>query len=119
MPAEADLYAKLTAAPAVSAIVGTQIHSDLPDEEVAPPYLFYERIDTEIINSIHNGLPLAEIASFAVVCFAETREAAEALGDAAMAAAAGDNTFVYIGRQGEYDPETRLFAAAIQLQHHL
>ena len=119
MPAETDLYAALVNAPDVLAVVGSRIFSDTPDEDEPAPYIFYERIDTETINTIHTGLPIAEISQFALVCYAETREQAEALGDLAAIAAAGTpGGLIYVGRQGEYDPDTRLFAAAIVLQHN-
>lgn len=119
MPAETDLYDLLSGNAAVTQIVGGKVFSDLPDEEVAPPYIYYERINTEMINTIHTGIPIAQISDFVVICFAEHRAAAEDLGDKAFVAAAADNSFVYIGRQGEYDADTRLYAAAIQLQHNL
>lgn len=101
----------------MTAIVGTKIFSDIPDEGADAPFVFFERIDTEMIPSIHSGMPIAEITQLSVVCYAETREAAEALGDACVTGATGAG-FIYDGRLGEYDPEIKLFAAAIELRHN-
>lgn len=117
MAAESDLYAALTGAAPVTAIVGDKVYSDIPDQGDEPPFIFYERVSTEMINNIHGGTPVAEISQMAVVCYAKTREATESLADKAVTAAAAAG-FSYTGRQGEYDPETGLFAAAIELQHN-
>lgn len=117
MAAESDLYAALSGATAVTAVVADKIYSDVPDQGDEPPFIFYERVGTEMITTIHNGYPIAEISQLAVVCYAKTREATESLGDKVVTAAA-DAGFIYTGRQGEYDPETGLFAAAIELQHN-
>lgn len=117
MSAEEDLYAALVADSDVTDLVATKIYSDFPDEDVSAPFVFYERTDTEMIHGIHSGIPMAEIAQLVVICYADTREAAESIGDKVVIAAdAGD--LVYVGRQGEYDDESKLFAAVLQLQHN-
>ncbi len=118
MTAETDLYSALSGDSSVTAIVGTKIFSDIPDEGESAPFIFFERLDTDMVYSIHSGVPIAQMAQMAVVCYSDTREQAESIGDLCVTAASNSG-FVYVGRQGEYDPESKLFAAAIQLQHNL
>lgn len=117
MAAESDLYTALSTDTPVSDVVGTRIYSDAPDQGVDAPFIFYERVSTEMITTIHSGMPIAEISQLAAVCYADTREDAESLGDKTVQALASAG-FIYTGRQGEYDPETKLFAAAIEVQHN-
>lgn len=117
MPAESDLYSALSGDTDVTDIVGTSIFSDLPDEGVDAPFVFFERLDTEMVYSIHTPIPIAQYAQLAVICYADTREIAEDLGDKCVIAAANAN-LIYTGRQGEYDPDSKLFAAAIELRHN-
>lgn len=117
MPAESELNTALIGDADVTNLVGEKVFSDIPGEGVSDPFVFFERLDTEIINTIHGGPPVAEISQMAVVCYARTRELAEQIGDACLSAAI-DAGFIYQGRQGEYDDDSKLFAAAIQLQHN-
>ncbi len=119
MAAETDLYDALSNAAAVTAIVGTNIYSDLVVEDIDAPYIYFERTNTEMVNTIHTGIPIAQFTDFAVICFAVTREAAEDLGDKAYTAVAASGDFIYTGRVGEFDDKTRLFAAALLFQHFL
>lgn len=117
MSAESDLYAALSGSLPVTSLVGTRISSDAPDQGAATPYVFYERVDTDVISSLHDGTPIAEITRLNLVCYGAEREDAEDLGNKAVTAvtAAG---FIYTGRQGEYDPETKFYAAVLGLQHN-
>lgn len=117
MAAETDLYSALSGDSGVTAIVGTKIYSDIPEEGASAPFVFYERVDTEMIPSIHSGMPIAQITQLQAVCYAATRESAEALGDACVLAATNAD-FIYSGRLGEYDADIELFAAAISFQHN-
>ncbi len=117
MAAESDLYLALTQSAEVVNIVGGNIFSDLPGENATAPFIFFERIDTDVVHTIHSGLPLAEITQLSIICYAKTRESAEELADLCVVAADQGN-LIYTGRQGEYDDESRLFAAVLLVQHN-
>jgi len=116
MSAETDLYSALSTDAALAAVIEEKIFSDIADEEVEPPFIYYEKINSEAFNTIHGGAPFAEISEIAVVCFSESREEAESIANLAMLAAT-NNDFVYTGSESEYEEEQKLYASLIQLKH--
>lgn len=99
MSAESVLYSALIGAAPVTAIVGTQIWADTMPEGTDPPSVVYGRTSTEYLTTIH-GTVFVERAVLTVVCYAATREAAEALGNAVTTAAL-DAKLIPRGRSGD------------------
>lgn len=108
MSAESTLYATLTAAGAVTALVGSgsaaRIYPDAAPEDTASTYIVFERANTEPIITIHGSIP-ASIATLVVSCWAATRGGAEALAAAAQAALLAAS-FGLANRDGDIEPQT-------------
>lgn len=111
MSAESTLYGILSTAAGVTALVDTRIYPDLIPEEKAAPYIGYERVSTDPVNTIH-GTTLAQDVGLVIACWADTRLAAEALADAVETAmrAAGH---LYTARGAEMDEATGRLAARL------
>lgn len=84
MTAEDSLYAALTGAAAVTAIVSTRCYPDPAPPTAAVPCVVFARQGTEYLNTIHATSLGAEV-TFDIYCLAKTREAADALADAVQA----------------------------------
>lgn len=112
MSAETDLYAALTARSLLVALVGTRIYPDAAPEGKAVPLVVYQRASTTPITTVH-GETVAEEIRFAVTAWAKSRTEADAVGDEIVAALfeAGNP---YTDRAASIDPETGLFACAIE-----
>lgn len=115
MSAETVLYATLSAAAGVTAIVNTRIYPDQVPQEAALPAIAFARAETEFVNTIH-GDTVAKRATLEVWCMAPGRAAAEALGDAVESAgrAAG---FMPSGRRPEFDDEAETWAAVLTVDY--
>ena len=117
MSAESDLYAALSGDSSVTAIVSDRIFSDVRDQETDIPAIYFERSGTETITSIHNSQAIAEFASMTVVCFDESREAAETLANNVITAATTAG-LIYTGREGQYDSESDTFVSILSFTHN-
>lgn len=115
MSAETDLYAALSGAAAVTALVSTRIYPDVVPADVALPCIAYTRTETEFVTTIHSARPVAETAFLEISCMAESRAAAEDLGDK-VRNAAGDAGFAPVGRRAEFDPENEMWAAVLSVE---
>lgn len=115
MSVETEFLAVLQGAAAVTAIVGAgddaRIDPDLSPGEVTPPCIAFRRAATEYFGTLHAPATDARV-SIECWCMAESREAADALGDAVQAAGAAA-WFQPIARSAEYDDERRLWAAVL------
>lgn len=112
MSAETDLYAILSGAAPLAAVVGSRIYPDAMPEESEYPVVVFSRTETDPVQTL-DGVIHAEFVTFALGCWAPTRAGADAAADAAVAAlvAAGET---YAGRESGYDPETGLYATTVQ-----
>jgi hypothetical protein len=117
MAAESDLYTALTGASPVTDIVSARIYADVRDQEDDVPAIFFQRTDTNVINTIHGNAPCAETASMLVVCFENTRELAETLANAVTTAAITAG-FLYTSRRGEYSPDLDVYATILQFTYN-
>ena len=115
MSAETELYAALSGAPAVTALVSTRIYPDAVPQEQTVPSIAYARTDTEYVITIHSGVPQGEFATFEVVCMAEARDLADAVADAAIAAL-GAAGFFLLTRAQELDTEKNLWGTVVSVR---
>lgn len=107
MSAEATLLAALTAWPALTALVGDEIHRSAQPEGGAWPCVVFARADTEPIDTIH-GTRLGAFVPFDLYCSAENDT------DAQDTAVEVENALLAIGespraRRGGYDPDAGLY----------
>lgn len=85
MSAESDVYAALANDAGLSALVAGRIFPDAIPEESPLPAIAFVRAGGEKFYGLDNSLH-AERVRMRVVCWAETRTAANAIGDAVTAA---------------------------------
>lgn len=102
MTPEQFLYDVLRNDSAITAIVGDRIYSDSTPEDVAVPCLVTARVGSAAYERILSGSVVAERVAQEVHCAARTRSAAEALGDAVIAALTPQG-FDATNRTGEQD----------------
>lgn len=113
MSAETSLYAALSAAPGVAALIGDRVYPDKIPAQVALPAVTYLRSDTEYTPTLHGTiLPGSTRAVMDVACVAATRGSAEAVADAVLLACLGA-THMVTGRSMQHDPETDLYAVTL------
>lgn len=112
MSAESQIYAALSGAVAVTSLVSDRIYPDAIPEDKSLPAIVYSRTGTDPYITLA-GVRFAEDVHSQVVAWAETRTAADAVGDAAEAALrlAG---FTVAGRSAAFDGEIGLFATTIE-----
>lgn len=113
MSAESQIYAALSGALAVTSIVADRIYPDAIPEDKSLPAVVFARTGTEPYVTLA-GARFAEDISAQVVAWAETRTAADAVGDAAEAALRAGG-FTVTGRSAGYDGEIGLFATTIEI----
>lgn len=113
MSAETELYAALTALPALTALVGTRIYPDAIPEDVTLPAVVTARQSTEPIISISSSVQLGEFTQMVISAWAPTRTLAESIADQVAAAIrqAGNPA---TNRVGGYDEETAFFVTTIE-----
>ena len=104
MSAETILYAALSGAGGIAALVGDRIYPGLLPQGKAIPALVYRRADTEYITTIHSSTPRGSRVEMEVMAIASTNGAAEAIGDAVEVALAAA-LIVPTGRRPEIIPE--------------
>lgn len=102
MSAETELYATLSGAAGVTALVSTRIYPDIIPQDADLPAIAYQRTGTEFLNTIHGGAPLGHAATLEITCVGETRPAANAIANAVVAALAGTE-FLAVDQQAAVD----------------
>lgn len=113
MGAESIIYAALTNAAGVTAIVSSRVYPGLlPKDKPLPAIVQAKPEDTEYIVTIHSSVPCATRVLMELWCIALTSTEAEALGDA-VEDALGAAQIVPTGRRAEVDPETEAHCAII------
>ncbi len=115
MSAETELYAALSGASAVTALVSTRIYPDVVPQEQTVPAIAYARTDTEYLTTIHSAVPLGQFVSLEVVCMAEARDDADAVADAAITAL-GAAAFVLLTRAQEFDNDRLLWGTVFSVR---
>ena len=115
MSAETALFAALSGAPAVTAIVGagaaTRIYPDVVPQEIELPAVAFLRGATEYVHTL-SALAVDQRATLDVICLAETRLAAEQLGDAVEAACVSARQ-PPASRRADYDHENGIWATVL------
>lgn len=106
------MYAALSGAAGVTALVSDRIYPDFLSQGKALPAIVYARVETEYLTTIHTATACAALVTMETWCFAKTRPAAEALADAAQAAL-GAGGLRAIGRRPEFDTDTETFFSVI------
>jgi hypothetical protein len=117
--AETDLYSILVSDASVMSYVAVsgvspeegRIYPDVIPDRVTLPAISFQRVGGEYVQTIHDLPPSSELPTFEIVCVANTRAEADALGDAVQDAISGD--FVLLSRSSEQDFEQNLWAAII------
>lgn len=102
MSAETELYATLSAAAGVTALVATRIYPDIVPQDADLPAIAYQRTATEFLNTLHGGAPLGHTATLEITCVAESRPGANAVANAVVTALAGTD-FLAIDQQAAVD----------------
>lgn len=115
MSAETDLYALLSGAAGVTALVAARIYPDVLPEECAYPAIVFARASTAPILGI-GGQVFGEDIGLLIGCWAETRSAADAVAAAVEAALTG-GVFTRGGREAGFDPDTGLYVSNISAEH--
>lgn len=114
MSAETALYAALSGAAPVTAIVALRIYPNEIPEEQDVPAIAYERVATEPFNTIH-GTTVAETADFEITCVAEDRDVADDLADKAKAALLAA-TFMFTSRAQLMDGGQGLWGTVLSMR---
>jgi len=114
--AETVLYAALTAAAGVTALIGTRVYPDVVPQESALPCAAFARLDTEYTTTIHSGVPIAENTTIEISCMALTRASADDVCNAVIAAA-GAAGFTPTGRRAEFDSDQQLWATVLTVDY--
>lgn len=85
MSAETELYAALSAASGLVALVGTRIYPDILPEEHQFPAVVYTRTGTQPVLTVHGG-SVGDFTDLQINAWAKTRTAAAAVADQIEAA---------------------------------
>jgi hypothetical protein len=102
MSAETLANSTLIGAGAVTAIVSTRIYPDVVPERVPVPAIAITRAETEYVNTIHGGPPVASLVHLEIWCMSDSRGPAEALADVVITALGGAG-FQLENRRPDYD----------------
>jgi hypothetical protein len=113
MSFESDLRTLLLAAPAVTALVSTRIAADRIEQGAIRPFIVFTRSATERSQTLNGGVESVR-ATFDVQCWADTRQAADAVADAVVAALVAANQVV-ITQDAAYDAELDLEASVLSV----
>ena len=115
MSAQANVYAALAAAAAVTAIVGTRIYPDEAPEDTEPPLVIHQATSIEPEYALDGALAFRR-SIVSLTCWAATRAQANALADA-CAAALVSATMRWSGRDDSvFDVETGNYASVIAVE---
>lgn len=113
MSAESSLYAILSTAAGVTALVGARIYPDVVPDQQAVPYIGYERVASTPAATL-DGHVLAERVDIVIACWANTRVQASQIADAVRVALDLPD-WRYAGAGTEVDVETGRLAATINV----
>lgn len=114
MSAESDLYSLLSTDAGLAAQVGARIYPDLVPENVAVPYVGFERVAGTPLTAM-SGARMGELAGFTLACWAETRIEAESLANTVVTALAA-SPFTHLARGAEVDEQTGRLATTLDYQ---
>jgi hypothetical protein len=103
MSAENKVYAALSGAPGVTALVGSRIKPNMLPQGEPLPAILYTRADTDYVTTIHSAIALGSLVQIDVWCIADSSTVAAALAEA-VEAALGDASIPPVGRRPELDP---------------
>lgn len=109
--AETQTISALLGWPALTALVNGQVYPDLAPQDIEVPLVVYERASSDPTYTIHGQL-VATVVTVTVQCWAATRIAAEAIGDAAIDAMSAADC-VSSERRATYDSDTALYVSLI------
>ena len=110
MSIETDLYTTLSTTAGVTAICSTRIYPSLAPESAALPYLTYQLITGDRINTI-TGVDDMTRKRIQMSCHASTYAESKSLSAAVYAALEGDG---YVSLEHEfYDADVQIFTAII------
>lgn len=112
MSAETELYAVLSGAAGLTALVGNRIYPDAIPEDAALPAVVYARASTDPVLSV-SGQKFAETARLTLTAWAKTRASAAAVGDQ-IEAALQSLWQPAINRSSVFDGEVGLYAATVE-----
>lgn len=115
MSAESAVYAALSGAAGVTALVSTRIYPDVRDQETTLPAIVYVRTGTSYDYNIHGSLDLTR-TTVAAMCFAVTRAGAEALADAAQTALVAAS-MPASERMSDFDSESQVYSTTLVIEH--
>lgn len=111
MTAEERIYAALSGAAAVTAVVSDRIYPDSIPQDVTLPAIAYTRAGTEYATTIHRTVE-ATRAIVEVWTHATKREAAESLASLVMTALIPEDFFP-TDRRAEYDHEGKTYSSVL------
>jgi hypothetical protein len=112
----ADLYTLLHTA-AVDAIVGERIYPVLAPQGVTKPYVVWRRNGGDPLAVLSGGGRNREFVDVFIGAYADTFDAADALGDAlraAVLAATGSGKGIITPPIDGFEPDTKLFSVIFQ-----
>ena len=115
MSAESAVYAALSGAAAVTALVSTRIYPDTREQETDLPAVIFVRTGTAFEVDIHGAVDLTR-TTVAVISFALTRAGAEALADACQAALLAAR-MTPSERLSDFDPEAEIYSSTLVIEH--
>lgn len=116
MSAESDVYAALSGAAAVTAIVGSRIYPDVVPQEQNIPSIAYARVGTQYTPTIHSSAPVWTTATVEIACMDDKRADAEDLADKAATAIIGAG-FRLVDRRSELDSDNGIWATVLTVEH--
>ncbi len=111
MSAESTLYGYLSGHAALVALVGDRIYPDVMPEGTAFPAIVFARTGTEPTYSLAGAL-MCEDVSFVVGVWGTTRDSADDVADAIVAALHANGERM-TAREPAFDPEVGLYATNI------
>lgn len=115
MSAESAVYAALSGAAGVVAIASTRIFHDAREQKTDLPAVIYVRTGTNFDVNVHGAVDLMR-TTLAVMSFALTRAAVEALADACQAALIAAY-MTPVERVSDFDPESEIFSSTLVIEH--
>lgn len=115
MSAESSFYALLMATPAVTALVAGRISADRIEQGTARPFVVFTRSQTDPLQMLDGTVPQSWV-TLEVMCWADTRVAANAVADAVTAAILNTQTHQVTGRNSAFDGELDLEASVLTIQ---
>lgn len=113
--AETILYSALSNWPALQAVIGLNVYPDEAPEGQPPPFIVFERANSQPTWTIHGDLVAQEV-SMTVYCIALSRLQADSLGNLAVNAVRANGGNVSSQRVGIHDPDTGSDACVIDFE---